>query len=160
VPLAPGALFPGQEARVRVVVGAGAEAAEAAVYAAGLHSRHADGSLRAVLVQFRVASLGAAAAVPARLELAAGARPAALTLAAPLAAAAPAVPGGAAPGVALPTDPAYLVAADLVGPTGTSAAARGSAGPTLATRRTSAPTPTGTGRPRGRAGRATTTTGR
>ncbi|MDF1502507.1 hypothetical protein PYV61_06130, partial [Roseisolibacter sp. H3M3-2] len=84
VPLAPGRLFPGQEGRVRVVVGAGSAAAEAAVYAAGLHSRHADGSLRAVLVQFRVGALASGAALPARLDLDAGDRPAALVLAAPL----------------------------------------------------------------------------
>jgi hypothetical protein len=108
IPLVPGALPAGQEGRVRLVL----DGVEQAVYATGLHSRHKDGSLRAVLVQFRVASLGAGEARAARLELASGPRAAALTLGAPLAA-----PAALPAAVALPTEPAYLIATDLVGAT-------------------------------------------
>jgi hypothetical protein len=103
IPLAPGALRPGEEGRVRLVV----DGAEPAVRVAPLAGRHADGSLRAVLVQFRY--------VPAR----GGAPDATLLLGAPRRAAAfaavapPAVPDAAL----LPAEPEYLIAADVVGPT-------------------------------------------
>jgi hypothetical protein len=119
VPLAPGALRPGQEANVRVYVGG----IEQAAYVAGLSSRHADGSLRAVLVQFRATSLGS---TPATGFIALGtARPAAMTLGSEIVAPGArtaGTPAGLPQAAVLPTSPSYLISTDLVGPTIASAA--------------------------------------
>jgi hypothetical protein len=119
IPLAPGALKPGQENLVRIYVGN----VEQAAYVTGLWSRHPDGSLRAVLVQFQVASLPASGAT-GTLTLG-SARPAAMTLAAPIVtpgAPVSGVPNGLPQAAALPTSTSYLLSADLVGTTVTSAA--------------------------------------
>jgi hypothetical protein len=119
IPLAPGALWAGQERRVRLVLGTGDAMVEQGLYAAPLASRHRDGSLRTVLVQFRV-RMGANDQYRGRIELGAGDRPSALTIASPVG------PAQASPSAAvLPSDPEYLIRTDLVGSTIT--AARGAA---------------------------------
>ncbi|WP_275829384.1 hypothetical protein [Roseisolibacter sp. H3M3-2] len=106
IPLPPGAVTADQIAWVAVVVGD----SQPAQRVRALHTRHRDGSLRAVLVQFH-AELSGPRSVPARLVI--GPRRAAAAL--PGDAAAP----GSPEAVALPTDPTYLVATDVVGPTRT-----------------------------------------
>jgi hypothetical protein len=119
VPLVPGALRPGQEGNVRVYVGG----IEQPVYVTGVSSRHPDGSLRAVLVQFRATSLGS---TPATGFIDLGTtRPAAMTLASAIVTpgtSASGTPAGLPQAAILPTSPSYLVSTDLVGPTLTSAA--------------------------------------
>jgi hypothetical protein len=120
VPLLPGALRPGQEGAVRVTV----NGVEQAAYVAGLHSLHTDGSLRAVLIQFQLASLDAAAPKADTGTISIGTtRDAAFVVAAPLVqpGGAPGAPPGVPQAAALPYDPNYLVATDLVGATMTSA---------------------------------------
>ena len=114
IPLVPGALRPGQEGQVRLVVGAGSAATERPVFVKILGSTHPDGSARAVLVQFPV-TLGARDTLVARLDLGTP-RPAAMTLAT-----APAAPSAQPAAAALPRDPAYLVRTELVGQTLTAA---------------------------------------
>jgi hypothetical protein len=95
---------------------------EQAVYVAGLSSLHPDGSLRAVLVQFQVQSLSTPQ--QAMLSLG-GARSDAMTLSAPLftpGTSVPSAPNGLPQAAALPDDPNYLIATDLVGGTISSAA--------------------------------------
>jgi len=120
VPLAPGALRPGQDSLVRVYVGG----VEQAAYVTGLTGVHNDGSLRAVLVQFKVASL--ASATPLAGQIAIGSvRPAAMRIAAPLFTPGTLVtgaPAGLPQAAVLPTDPNYLVTTDLAGGTLTAAA--------------------------------------
>jgi hypothetical protein len=85
----------------------------------GLSSLHPDGSLRAVLVQFRAASLGSTQTLAGRIDVGA-ARPSAMTLATALVTPGAAVantPKGLPQAAALPTDPNYLIATDLVGAT-------------------------------------------
>jgi hypothetical protein len=122
VPLKPGLLQPGQEGLVRLVMGG----VELKIYAKGLSSLHPDGSLRAVLVQFQLPALGASQAAAATLTFAAT-RPAALTQSTPFVtpgASAASTPGGLPQAAALPTDPAYLLTTDLVGPTTSTAATK------------------------------------
>jgi hypothetical protein len=111
IPLVPGALWPGQERRVRLVLGSGQGVVEQGLYATPLASRHPDGSLRAVLVQFSI-QMRATDTFAGRVELAVGDRPAALTLAAPLRAA-----SGVPAAAVLPTSAEYLIRTDLVGKT-------------------------------------------
>jgi hypothetical protein len=113
VPLMPGALRAGQEGFVHVFVGG----VEQPAHVAALSGTHADGSLRAVLVQVR-ATLATGQTLPARVEITTTARSATNTLTSRLAAAA-AVPAAAL----LPADPVYLVSTDIVGATTTAAAA-------------------------------------
>ena len=106
IPLPPGALRPGAVARVQLEVRGEPQRA----WVRPLAGTHADGSLRAVYVQFPV-DFGADASVPARLVLAD--RPVARPDSAPVAP--PAEPEAAA----LPVSATYLVRTDLVGPTRT-----------------------------------------
>jgi hypothetical protein len=79
-----------------------------------------------VLVQFQLPTLSASQAAPATLTFAAT-RPAALTQTAPFVtpgASAASTPGGLPQAAALPTDPAYLLTTDLVGPTTSTAATK------------------------------------
>ena len=114
IPLRPGMLRRGQERWVRVVLGDGA-GEEQAIHVAPLAGTHRDGSLRALLVQFPL-RMGAGQRLPGRLLVGAP-RAAAMTL--PGRVAAPVAQPDAA---ALPDDPRYLVATDLVGPTRTAEA--------------------------------------
>ena len=110
VPLKPGMLRPGQERNVRLFVGT----TELPVAVWSLPSTHADGSLRAVMVQtsYDVPSGGAAG----RLALGT-ARETGMDRAVQAVSAVPAA-------AVLPTDPNYLIATDLVGPTITTAATK------------------------------------
>jgi len=115
VPLMPGALKPGQEGNVRVFVGG----AEQPAYVSGLWSRHPDGSLRAILVQLQLSSLASGQPQPAHIDIGAARSPA-MTLGTLLVT--PGIAQGQAPSglpaaAILPTDPAYIIATDLVGPT-------------------------------------------
>ena len=101
VPLPPGALRPGQERQVTLTI----DGADQAINVVALPGRHTDGSLRAVLVQgrFRAGASGV-------LTLGGAERPASEN--------APAVEPAAVPEAALlPSDAAYLVSTELVGPT-------------------------------------------
>jgi hypothetical protein len=106
IPLAPGRLVPGNLGRVRLLVGG----VEQPVYVEALKGKHADGSLRSVLVQFR-ASLGTSPVAGQLSTSQARTTPDRAKEAVPLRAAA----------VALPSSPAYLVATQLVGPTAVAA---------------------------------------
>jgi hypothetical protein len=106
IPLAPGRLVPGNLGRVRLLVGG----VEQPVYVEALKGKHADGSLRSVLVQFR-ASLGTSPVAGQLSTSQARTTPDRAKEAIPLRAAA----------VALPSSPAYLVATQLVGPTAVAA---------------------------------------
>ena len=120
VPLVQGSLRPGQEGNVRVYVGG----IEQPVYVTGLASLHPDGSLRAMLVQFTLASLSSATPATGFIDLTT-ARPAAMTLSAPIVTpgtAAPSTPTGVPQAAILPTSVSYLMSTDLVGPTVSSAA--------------------------------------
>lgn len=101
IPLLPGALFASQLADVLLMVN-GAEVPIAVAATAGAHK---DGSLRTVVVQTTYDI--PAAGVPATLQLGAPRTKHAS------AASIPSVPSA----VALPTDPVYLIATELVGPT-------------------------------------------
>ena len=103
VPLRPGMLFPGQERQVRLFVGT----TELPVSVRGLPSTHRDGSLRSILVQasYSVPSAGATG----RLSIGT-ARATSMDRAA-------ATPVAVPKAAVLPTDPAYLLATELVGPT-------------------------------------------
>jgi hypothetical protein len=110
VPLPPGKLTSARSSQVRLYVGG----KEQALYVEPLHGAHADGSLRAVLVQFNYPlRLGTPVAGQLVIE---GPRGAADI---PKAAAPRASPAA----VVLPTNPDYLVSTQLVGPTVTVAAA-------------------------------------
>ena len=110
VPLAPGALRADQLGQVQVWAGG----QQQAVYVEALQGRHADGSVRVLLVQFRPA-LTQGAPVAGELRLGVGRTTSDL--------AKTPVSWDVPEGVALPSDPAYLVQTDLVGPTVTAAQA-------------------------------------
>ena len=116
VPLAPGALRADQLGQVQVWAGG----QEQAVYVEALQGRHADGSVRVLLVQFRPA-LTQGAPVAGELRLGVGRTTSDL--------AKTPVSWNVPEGVALPSDPAYLVQTDLVGPTVT--VAQGPTSPTF-----------------------------
>ena len=104
IPLPPGLLFPAGAANVRLF----ADSVEQSIYTEVLQGRHADGSLRSLLVEFYA---------PVTSE-----RPLAGELVIGQARATPALPkpsaGRSLPAAAaLPTDANYLVSTDLVGPT-------------------------------------------
>lgn len=126
IPLAPGALRAGNLAGVRLTLQGGGAApragglsAEVPIAVTALAGRHPDGSLRAILVQFQAGTLGASDVVPGWLALGTRAgntpRPASATIA-------PVAPSTVPDAALLPTDPAYLVATDIVGPARTTAA--------------------------------------
>ncbi|HEY0972673.1 MAG TPA: Ig-like domain-containing protein [Gemmatimonadales bacterium] len=104
VPLAPGALRPGQTGRVRLVI----DGVERKISVTELAGRHLDGSLRSILVQARL-SFGAAERPTGRLTLSSE-RPAEFRMVPELTMAVP-------PAVVLPSSPDYLVSTDLVGQT-------------------------------------------
>jgi hypothetical protein len=110
IPLVPGALRADQLGQVQVWAGG----QQQAVYVEALQGRHPDGSVRALLVQFRPA-LTQGAPVPGELCLGVARTTADLGKTA--------VTWDVPEGVALPSDPAYLVQTDLVGPTVTVAQA-------------------------------------
>jgi hypothetical protein len=104
VPLPPGRLKATDLANVKLLV-AGVE--PAAVYMEALSGTHADGSVRAVLVQFTYD----VPATPVAGQLVFGQLRTAPALAKPTA------DRGSPVAVVLPTDPAYLISTQLVGPT-------------------------------------------
>jgi hypothetical protein len=111
IPLPPGTLRSDQLSEIRLFVGG----QEQRLYVEALEGTHADGSLRAVLVQFR-AELVAGASRPGQLLF--GQQRATQDIAKPSTSrAAPAA-------IVLPTDPDYLTRTLLVGPTITVSAAR------------------------------------
>lgn len=102
IPLTPGLLTAAQLGQVRVYVGG----VEQAIYVEALYGKHTDGSLRAILVQFDY-NIPDANAIAAKIVFGGGARGTtdiALRTA-------PMLPTA----VALPTDPAYLIATKLGG---------------------------------------------
>jgi hypothetical protein len=103
IPLQPGKLLPTATKNVRVIVGG----QEKAAYAEALASRHPDGTVRSVLVQFRH-TLAAATPVQGLLILGSP-RSADISKTA--------VGRGMPAAVALPTSPDYLVSTQLVGST-------------------------------------------
>jgi hypothetical protein len=104
IPLAPGLLMPAATKNVQLFV----NGIEQPIYVEVLQGRHADGSLRSILVQFN-ASIPAGQVLNG--ELAIGSARTTTDLARP-------TTGRSTPAaVALPTDPNYLVSTDLVGPT-------------------------------------------
>lgn len=109
IPLTPGLLMPGALDKVRVFV----SGAEQSIYVEQLEGRHADGSLRSVLIQFKSP---VTLATPLQGELVVGQSRATVDLPKPTA-------GRSMPAaVALPTDPNYLIGTNIVGPTITAAA--------------------------------------
>jgi hypothetical protein len=111
IPLAPGLLLPSGLSNVRLFVGG----VEQSIYIEALASRHPDGSVRSVLVQF---NSNLSATLPLTGELVIGTARTIATLAKP--SASRSLPAA----VALPSDPNYLVTTELVGPLITSAATR------------------------------------
>ncbi|MBL0169361.1 MAG: Ig-like domain-containing protein [Gemmatimonadaceae bacterium] len=111
IPLKAGVLAPGNGKNVHVIVGG----VELQVYAEELKGRHADGTLRSVLVQFPYA-LTSSVAVAAQVVISSTPRSLADL-------AKPADDRADPAAVILPTDPTYLVTTDLVGPTVTAAEA-------------------------------------
>ena len=106
VPLAPGALQPGASSGVRVFVGG----VEQSVYVEELAGRHKDGSLRSILIEFNVPSLGDQAH-PLSGSLVLGGSGARQTADLPK----PDVARRGVPQAAvLPTDPAYLARTDVM----------------------------------------------
>ena len=105
IPLPPGWLQPGATANVAVTVGG----QEQAIYIEPLVSRHADGSLRSILVQFRHA-LSAGTPVAAALVIGPDVTRGTTDLTKAAVSSLPAA-------VALPTSAEYLVSTLLVGPT-------------------------------------------
>jgi hypothetical protein len=123
IPLLKGALMPGQEPQVHLVVAG----TELPVYVASLASRYPDGSVRALLVQTKVPNLLGALALPGTLRIG-GERDPAMTLDAPIATPGSAAAQGSAPAglpqaAALPSAVSYLLQTDLIGATIGSAAA-------------------------------------
>ena len=109
IPLTPGLLYPADASKVRVLV----NGIEQPVYVEALSGLHANGSLRAVLVQFR-RNLAADERVPAVIEV--GIRPT-QTIARP-------TEDRTVPDAAiLPDSPIYLVGTDIAGATVTAAEA-------------------------------------
>lgn len=110
IPLQPGALTSAQTSLVRLFVGS----QEQALYVETLQGRHADGSLRTILVQFNY-TLAAGKPVPGQLVLG---EPRGTTDIAK-----PTVSRTNPVAVVLPTNPDYLVGTLIVGPTLTMQAA-------------------------------------
>jgi len=104
IPLAPGALTAAQTSQLRLYVGG----AEQALYVEALKGTHPGGSLRSVLVQFNYAL---AAGKPVKAQLVLGQARGTTDIAKPNASRTNPV------AVALPTNPTYLMATLLVGPT-------------------------------------------
>jgi hypothetical protein len=122
IPLVKGALLPGQESQTHLTV----DGVEVPLYAASLASRHSDGSVRSLFVQFRMSSLGATENHVASLVIGGGARSGALLLSSPIATPGSSTTQGGAPAgvpqaAALPSAVSYLLQTDLVGPTVSSA---------------------------------------
>jgi uncharacterized protein YjdB len=115
IPLPPGLLLPSGLANVRLFVGG----VEQSIYIEALASRHVDGSVRSVLVQF---NSNVSPSQPLTGELVIGQARATPALTKPTASRA--LPAA----VALPSDPNYLVTTELVGPTITAAANRANGG--------------------------------
>lgn len=105
VPLPQGSVQPGALSSLRVIVAG----VEQRIYVEALRGRHADGSLRSVLIQFPY-SLDAAGTASAQLVISSTPRSVGdLTE--------QSTARGNPQAVILPTDPSYLVTTDLVGPT-------------------------------------------
>jgi hypothetical protein len=104
IPLAPRMLTAAQTSQLRLFVGG----KEQALYVEALPSTHADGSLRAVLVQFNY-PLNSGSPVVGQLVI--GQRRETRDITKPTA------ERGSPAAVVLPTDPAYLISTDIVGPT-------------------------------------------
>jgi hypothetical protein len=105
VPLPKGAVQPGALSSLRVIVAG----VEQRIYVEALRGRHADGSLRSVLIQFPY-SLDAAGTVSAQLVISSTPRSGGDLIEQSTA-------RGNPQAVILPADPSYLVTTDLVGPT-------------------------------------------
>jgi hypothetical protein len=104
IPLAPGLLMPTATKNLQLFV----NGVEQPIYVEVLQGRHADGTLRSILIQFNTSI---AAGQVLNGELAIGSARTTTDIAKPTA-------GRSLPAaVALPTDPNYLVSTDLVGPT-------------------------------------------
>jgi hypothetical protein len=112
IPLRPGMLRAEDVRTVHIMVGN----TEQPIYVEPLRGRHADGSLRTVLVQWRY-NMSGTATVPAALTI--GGTRTVPDLPRPTEA------RGVPAAAALPSSPDYLVATDIVGPTVTAAASAG-----------------------------------
>jgi hypothetical protein len=111
IPLAPGMMARAQLSQLRLFVGG----QEQPLYVEALSGTHADGSLRAVLVQFNYD----VPATPVRGQLVFGQARTTAALAKPT------TDRGTPAAVVLPTDPDYLISTRLLGPTVTVATSSG-----------------------------------